>query len=211
MNQLDEAEQALRDALRLDNSIGTTRDRYYAARVEFRLAQVLAASGRTREASQAARSSLQVYEEFARELPDEPDCIARLVSLLTMSLDTSLHDATRAADLATRSLPGSCGQYWRLRAIAQYRAGMWEDAIQSAGKAMSLLEGGDCIDRLISAMACWQNGDREEAQDWFEQAIGRLERSDPILYHDLGPLAARQLREEANHLLGSDASHESTR
>jgi tetratricopeptide (TPR) repeat protein len=211
LNQLDEAEQALRDALDLDHSIGKTRDRYYAARVEFRLAQVLAASGRTQEASHAARSSLQVYEEFARELPDEPDCIARLVSLLTMSPDTSLRDAARAADLATRSLPGSCGQYWRLRALAQYRAGQWQDAIESAGKATAQLEGGDCIDRFLLAMACWQNGNTDDAQDWFEQASDRLERGERILYHDLGPLAVNQLKEEANRLLGSNVLHESTR
>jgi serine/threonine protein kinase/tetratricopeptide (TPR) repeat protein len=209
-NELDEAEQALRDALRLDRSIGNTRDRYYAARVEFRLAQVLADAGRTQEASQAARSSLQVFEEFARELPDEPDCIARLVSLLTMSPDTSLRDAARAADLATRKLRGSCGQYWRLRALAQYRAGQWQKAIESAGSAMAELEGGDCIDRFILAMASWQNGNREEAQVWFQQAIDQLERGERILYHDLGPLAAKHLREEANHLLSSNASAKST-
>jgi serine/threonine protein kinase len=210
MNQLDEAEKALGDALRLYRSVGGKHDQYDAARVEFRLAQVLAASGRTLEASQAARSSLQVFEQFGRALPDEPDCISKLVILLTMSPDLLLRDAVRAADLATRTLPDSCGQYWRLRALAQYRAGLWENAIESAGKAMVQLEGGDCIDRFILAMACWQNGNRDDAQHWFELAIDRLERGEQILYHDLGPLAVKQLREEADRLLGSNASSEST-
>jgi hypothetical protein len=60
-------------------------------------------------------------------------------------------------------------------------------------------------------MACWQNGNTDDAQDWFEQASDRLERGERILYHDLGPLAVKQLREEANHLLGSNASADSTR
>jgi serine/threonine protein kinase/tetratricopeptide (TPR) repeat protein len=201
MNQLDEAEKALRDALRLYQSVGGKHDQFDAARVEFRLAQVLAASGRTLEASQAARSSLQVFEEFGRALPYEPDCISKLVILLTMSPDPSLRDAVRAADLATRTLPDSCGQYWRLRALAQYRAGLWENAIESAGKAMAQLEGGDCIDRFILAMACWQNDNRHDAQHWFEQAIDRIELGMPTQYHDMGPLAVHQLREEAETMI----------
>jgi tetratricopeptide (TPR) repeat protein len=201
MEQLDEAEHALREALRLDQSIGKKRDRYYAARVEFRLAQVLAASGRKQEASQAARSSLQVYEEFEQALPDEPDCISKLVILLTMSPDASLRDADRAGDLATRRLPDSCGLYWRLRALAQYRAGQWGDAIQSAGEAMAKLEGGDSIDRLILAMACCQMTKRGEAQSWFAQAIDRVELGKPTHYHDMGPLAVHQLREEAETMI----------
>jgi hypothetical protein len=83
--------------------------------------------------------------------------------------------------------------------------------MQSAHEAMSRLEGGDSIDRFILAMASSQNGNRDDAQHWFDEAIGRLERGESIMYHDLGPLAVQHLREEAERMITADASDESRR
>jgi hypothetical protein len=66
---------------------------------------------------------------------------------------------------------------------------------------MAKLEGGDSIDRLILAMACCQMTKRGEAQSWFAQAIDRVELGKPTHYHDMGPLAVHQLREEAETMI----------
>ena len=211
VNQPGEAEEALREALRLDRLMGRKLDQYDYAFVQFRLAQLLANSGRTEEASHAVRESRQSLEGFAQKLLDEPECISRLVVVLTMSPIPELRDPNRAVALAVRALPDSSGHYWRYRALAQYRTRQWVNAMQSAHEAMSRLEGGDSIDRFILAMATSQNGNRVDAQHWFDEAIGRLERGESIMYHDLGSLAVQHLREEAERMITADASDESPR
>jgi hypothetical protein len=80
--------------------------------------------------------------------------------------------------------------------LAQYRARNWNDAITALEKSMSLRNGGMSLDWFFVAMACWQLERRDEARQWYDRAIGWMEKYDPK-HHEL-----RRFRAEAAAVLG---------
>jgi hypothetical protein len=66
-------------------------------------------------------------------------------------------------------------------------------------KSMALHKGGDIYDWFFLGMACWQLGRRDEARQWYDRAVRRMEK-DPPHNHEL-----RRIRAEAAALLGLPA------
>jgi tetratricopeptide (TPR) repeat protein len=99
------------------------------------------------------------------------------------------------AKMATQHRPGS-GIFWNTLGIAHYRGGEWKESIQALEKSIELRSGGDSNDFFFLAMAHWQLGDRERAQQWYKRAVRWMEKNpsdDPDL---------RRFRAEAIALLG---------
>jgi hypothetical protein len=69
-----------------------------------------------------------------------------------------------------------------------------------------LRQGGDAFDFFFLAMAHWQLGHKDEARQWYSQAVGWMEKNQEALTKDR-PHAEelKRFRAEAAELLGIDA------
>src|SRR5262249_24236669 len=86
---------------------------------------------------------------------------------------------------------------WNTLGVAAYRVRDWETAAEVLQKSIHI-SGGGGMECLFLAMTRWQQGRRQEARQWFDQAIawiGRANSPDPEL---------RRFRAEAATLLGPD-------
>lgn len=85
---------------------------------------------------------------------------------------------------------------WSFLGLAKFRAGDPAAAIDALQKSANLGRYSNAEDCLILAMAHWQIGDRDQADRWYNQAMGWIEKHQPV--ND--PLTL--LRAEAETLLG---------
>ena len=79
--------------------------------------------------------------------------------------------------------------------VVAYRAGDWKTAAETLKKS-NRINGGTGIDCFFLAMTYWQQGDQEEARQWFDHGLAWVENSqskDPEV---------RQFHAEAAALLG---------
>jgi serine/threonine-protein kinase len=98
----------------------------------------------------------------------------------------------RAVELAPDD--GDC---WRSLGAARYRAGDWKAAIEALEKSEVLAPDKNlAFNGLFLAMACWQLERRDEARQWYDRAVGWIEKYDPK-HNEL-----RRVRAEASALLG---------
>jgi WD40 repeat protein/serine/threonine protein kinase/tetratricopeptide (TPR) repeat protein len=189
--QLREAEQACRGAVSFfekelsdlpANSPELATVRQPLAWSNFFLALVLTASGRTVEAIQAYRRSIELE-------PAVPQSRVGLARLLTTCQDPKLRDPTQALALA-RTAVGEMKQEvqsWSTLGMAFYRTGDWKAAIDALEHAVQLRKEGDAIDWCFLAMAHWQRGEKEKARQWYDRAVGWMEGTERFLWHR-GPI-----------------------
>ena len=64
---------------------------------------------------------------------------------------------------------------------------------------MQRLSGGDALERFFLAMAHWQLGKKDEARQWYDKAVKRMNKNEP------GNEDIRRFRIEAAELLGIPA------
>ena len=89
------------------------------------------------------------------------------------------------------------GNRWNTLGVAYYRAGQWEEAITASGKSRELGAGGhEGVDLFFIAMAHWQLGKKDEARQFYDQAVEWTEQKQP----DNDELASFGV--EAGELLG---------
>jgi hypothetical protein len=84
---------------------------------------------------------------------------------------------------------------WQVLGAAQYRAGDMKAAVAALEKSRPFSGGGDGSDFFFLAMACWKQGEKDQARRWFDQAVQWTEKSRP---HDP---ELRRFRAEAAELL----------
>jgi len=77
------------------------------------------------------------------------------------------------AKLAVAKAPEN-GELWNTLGVAHYRAGNWPDAIDALNQSRTLRRGGDSYDFFFLAMAYWQSGAKDQAQDWYKKALAAL-------------------------------------
>jgi serine/threonine protein kinase/TPR repeat protein len=126
---------------------------------------------------------------------------------LVAGRDSELWDSRSAIVLAKHAIeksPGA-GTYWNTLGIAQYRAGDGKAAVETLEKSMELRDGGDSFDWFFLAMAHWQLGDKDEARNWYDQAVEWMEKNQPNNV-ELG-----RFRAEAAELLDTAESPSPTR
>jgi hypothetical protein len=79
--------------------------------------------------------------------------------------------------------------------VAAFRVREWETAAEALRKSVQI-NGGEGLDCFFLAMTRWHEGKRDEARQWFDQALAWIERTqseDPEL---------RRVHAEAAALLG---------
>ncbi len=86
--------------------------------------------------------------------------------------------AIELAQEAIRLVPND-GDFWNVLGLAYYRDGNWKDAVAALEKAMELSSGGDSNDWFFLAMAHWQLGHKQEARQWYDQAIVWMDQNQP--------------------------------
>jgi Flp pilus assembly protein TadD len=142
--------------------------------------------------------------EIALETPDAPTAhralsYNNLAWNLATCADPRYRDPPRAVAMAEKALElaPKMGPYWSTLAAAQYRAGQFEEAVQSLTKSIELRSGADCAELYFLAMALWQLGRQNEARRWFDEATQlRAE-------HQLDDAESARLEAEAAQLLYS--------
>jgi serine/threonine protein kinase/tetratricopeptide (TPR) repeat protein len=87
--------------------------------------------------------------------------------------------AVQAARQATKATP-SDAIILNTLGVAQYRAGQWEDAIQSLVKAEELAPDKTfAFNGFFLAMAHWQLDHKDEAHKWYDRSVEWMEKNQP--------------------------------
>ena len=105
--------------------------------------------------------------------------------------DEALEHARKAVELAPKE-----GDIVNTLALAEYRAGHWNESIAASERSMALRNGGNAADWFFLALAHWQKGEKDEARRWFDKAVAWTKEKDPK-----NP-ERRQFWKEAAELLG---------
>jgi WD40 repeat protein/tetratricopeptide (TPR) repeat protein len=153
-----------------------TNQVYQWARVHAtgRLASLLAATNRPREALEMFRGLLQMTPQVAETLNE-------VAWLLATCPEAKIRDPGRAVELTKKAieLAPKEGTYWNTLGVAHYRAGDWKAAIEALTKSMEYRNGGDSADWFFLAMAHWQLGDKTQARSWYDKAVTWMEKYQP--------------------------------
>jgi tetratricopeptide (TPR) repeat protein len=130
-----------------------------------------------------AAGTLSKFARFLANCPAEP-----------------YRDAGRAVALARQAVERAPAQrtFWTTLGLALYRSGDRRGAITALDKARELRKGSDAIDGFIRAMARVQLGDKEEARQWYDNAVQFPET------HQMRSEHLRRFRIEAMACLGLD-------
>ena len=98
--------------------------------------------------------------------PKNADACNDLAWLLATCSDIKLRNPGRAVELAKKAvaLAPKGGFYWKALGVAHFRTGDWKASITALEKSMALNKGGDIWDWFFLAMAFWQQGEKEKAQ-----------------------------------------------
>ena len=138
------------------------------------------------------------YREAIRLKPDHPEALNSLAWALVVSpkrprqdYDEGLVHARKAVELAPKD-----GNTSNTLALAEYRAGHWNESIAASERSMALRNGGNANDWLFLAMAHWRKGEKDEARRWFDKAVAWTKEKDPK------NAELRQFWTEAAELLG---------
>jgi len=111
--------------------------------------------------------------------------------------NADMQRALRSAEEAVSLAPDE-GNYYNTLGVARYRTGDWKGAIEALRTSMELGHwAGLSFDAFFLAMAHWQLGETEQAQEWFDRAVQWMDENKPD-----DPELLR-FRAEAVELLGS--------
>jgi serine/threonine protein kinase/tetratricopeptide (TPR) repeat protein len=123
-----------------------------------------------------------------------------LAWLLATCPDPKFRNAARAVELMKKAVETypTTGTFWNTLGVAHYHAGDWNAAQTALHKSMELSKGGNSVDWFFLAMTHWQQGDRDEARKWYDQAVAWMDQNQPE--ND----ELRRFRAEAEGLLGLD-------
>jgi tetratricopeptide (TPR) repeat protein len=176
-----------------------------------RRSRLLLCLGDWQQAQKDLEAIVAIYQERAPEEPDhaqKPRLLVRSLNNLAWFLATQPEgegrDPQRAVKLATRATelePKNAG-YWSTLGVAHYRAGNWQPALESFEKSMQRADGGNSFDWFFTAMTYWQLERRDDAKQWYAEAIAWMNENKP----DNQELI--RFRAEAAHLLEIADEHD---
>jgi tetratricopeptide (TPR) repeat protein len=109
---------------------------------------------------------------------EDPYTNNNLAWALASDPDDPWFDPKQALDLARKAvaLNPADGTIWNTLGVAAFRTGDSKTAADSIQKSIRI-NGGAGIDCFFLAMTRWHQGKREEARQWFDQAIAWIERT----------------------------------
>jgi serine/threonine protein kinase/tetratricopeptide (TPR) repeat protein len=92
------------------------------------------------------------------------------------------HDPAKALTLARKAveLKPTNWLFWNTLGVAAFRVGDWEMADEALRQAIKLDGGGgSAFNWFFLAMNLWHQGQRQEARQWFDQALGWFNKEKP--------------------------------
>jgi tetratricopeptide (TPR) repeat protein len=117
--------------------------------------------------SQLCRRLLQ---HFGRNRnPEELYLLARILALAPQDVTEPAEAVERAEKAATARPKEAC--FFHTLAVAHYRAGQFDRAVQRLRESQGFGWGGHVIDWLLLAMAHERQGQHEEARRWLDRAV----------------------------------------
>jgi eukaryotic-like serine/threonine-protein kinase len=193
-----DAEQEYRRAIALAEKLAAAFPSISAPQIalvdcEYTFATFLQRIGRTVDADREYRRAVTLLER--RPDAEMQDALAWVRAAAP---DPRLRDPRLAVGLAAQAVAQSprSNKYWRTLGVARYRAGDWKAAIEALERSAELCGSRAPADQFFLAMAHWQQGDKNKACSWYDDAVQRMEKNRP---RD-GEL--RRFRDEAEVLLG---------
>ncbi len=143
------------------------------------------------------------YEEALSLFPNSARAHNALAWFLVTCPDVRHQNAARGVELAKKAteLSKEVAGYWNTLGVAQYRASQWKDAIPSLKQAIHIDSLGtnspnNSFNTFFLAMAHWQLDEIDAARNWYDQAIGWMEKNAP------DDEELRRIRAEATELFG---------
>ncbi|MDA1052348.1 MAG: protein kinase [Planctomycetota bacterium] len=142
--------------------------------------------------------AIEHYEAAVRYNPQLGRAYNGLAWLLVTCPDRQQQDAGRAVDLARQAVALNRNEaaYWNTLGAALYRANKWEDAVPALSAAVAVRNRGLGEDWYFLAMAQWQMGNKQLAQECYSQASHQAQQQDAM------EAASASIRAEAEALLG---------
>jgi uncharacterized protein HemY len=197
--QVQEEEDADRQQLAASKKLvqafpAVSRYRDNAFSAQLCLGELLWGTGRRAEATVLLREGKDWMDRVS---PGDANGHDWRAWILATCPDPQLRDARRAITLAQRAtaLAPKEQSYWVTLGAAYYRAGQWQDALDTLSKAEPLPIAS--IDKFFFlAMAHAKLGHKLQARQCYDQAVQLMEKHRP---HDWG---LRSFREEAEQVLG---------
>ena len=179
---LDETIAEYRTAIRL-------RPDYPEA--HFGLGKALSTQGKLAEAMVEFRNAFRLRPHDAENHNELAWAVVSTRDHPRRDYDEALEHARKAVELEPKS-----ASFVNTLALAEYRAGHWNESIAASERSMALRNGGPAWDWFFLAIAHWQKGEKDQARTWFDKAVAWTKEKDP----KSGEL--RQFWKEAAELLG---------
>jgi tetratricopeptide (TPR) repeat protein len=138
----------------------------------------------------------KLYRLFQEKCPATAEQYNQLAWIMATAFDPKLRDPPMAVELARKAvdLDPNRGDCWKTLGAALYRAGEWNAVMEALRKANRINENG--ANYFLLAMAHWQEGDRDQARQWYDRAVQWMEKNKP------GFEELRHIQAEATALLG---------
>jgi eukaryotic-like serine/threonine-protein kinase len=194
--KLDEAIEAFQEALKSTDHLAIQSRAL--ARVQRELHGLLTMSGREQDATELFHQVRTRCEKYAGN--NRLYSLWELAWFLVSWPDPKFHDAPKAIELAEQLVneAPTVSYYWRTLGAAYLRGNDPAAAISALEKANEFAKGGSPWEWYFLAMAHWQQGNKEDALQWFDRANESLETLGG--HADVGEIL--QFQAEASKLLG---------
>jgi tetratricopeptide (TPR) repeat protein len=125
--------------------------------------------------------------------------------LLVTTGNLAHRDAALAIELAKKAVESSprTASYRNTLGVARYRAGDWKQAVSDLNESVSLSKDGDGFGWFFLAMAHWQLGNKDQADQSYNRAVTWMEKKLP------NDEQLRQFRTEARDLIYAEPGRKS--
>ncbi len=121
------------------------------------------------------------FRTASRLQPKSPDAHARLAWALVKKADCSAEERNEALEHAREAvvLGPKDPDFRTTLALAEFRAGNWNESLAAAERSLELSKGADASSLFLKAMALWQQGDKAGSRSLFDQAAALTNNNDP--------------------------------
>ena len=113
-----------------------------------------------------------IYRKALEGSPDGSVLLNNLAWCLVSDPNPAERRPQEALDLVRRAFKAAPeGSYYGTLGLAEYRNGLWSDAIATLNKSAERNKGAEPTDFFLLSMAHWKRGDKTEAQSFFQQGV----------------------------------------
>jgi tetratricopeptide (TPR) repeat protein len=169
---------ALQGQGKLDEAIAEYRS---ATRFQPKYADAYLGIGEILEFQGKGDEAIVEYRSAARLQADSSyahHCIARA---LLRKPDRSATEQSEALEHARQAaaLGPNDGTICGTLALAEYRAGHWDESVVASDRYVALMQGVDASNGFVLAMALWRQGSKIRSRSFFDQAVAWTRKNNP--------------------------------